>query len=392
VGQFRALWIAHAQSRLGDQLARVAISVLVFSRTSSALLTSLTYALTFLPPLVSAPLLSGLADRYPRRSVLVVVDLCRAALVAVMAIPAVPLAGIAPLLVVMVSLQPLYSAARNAMLPNVLEGDRYTVGLGLADITDSIAQVSGFAAGGLLLEFIGPHVVLGLDAVTFVLSVLLVRCGTRPHRPVYEPAGPHAEPGRGARSMIFGGVALVWGDVQLRTLALLAWLYGFFVAPEGVAAAYAHQLRGSAGVVGLLMAADPVGAGIGAFLVTRWVRPVNRPRLIGPLAALAGVPLVLSSVHPSVPSAIALWAVTGGLGSYMILVLAEFTQAVPDHRRGQAVGLAGAGLQAAQGLGILLAGALASLFAPSISVALCGTAGVVCAVGLALARRRQLKQ
>jgi hypothetical protein len=44
VGEFRVLWLAHAQSRLGDQLARVAIAVLVFSRTSSALLTALTYA------------------------------------------------------------------------------------------------------------------------------------------------------------------------------------------------------------------------------------------------------------------------------------------------------------------------------------------------------------
>jgi MFS family permease len=73
----------------------------------------------------------------------------------------------------------------------------------------------------------------------------------------------------------------------------------------------------------------------------------------------------------------------------MILVLAEFTRAIPDHRRGQAVGLVGAGLQAAQGLGILLAGALTGLFAPSTSVALCGVAGAVCALGAAFARRRQ---
>jgi predicted MFS family arabinose efflux permease len=298
VGEFRALWIAHAQSRLGDQLARVAIAVLVFSRTSSALLTSLTYALTFLPPLVSAPLLSGLADRYPRRSVLVVTDLCRATLVGVMAIPAVPLAGIVPLLVVMVSLQPLYSAARNAMLPNILEGDRYTVGLGLADVTDSIAQVSGFALGGMLLELVSSHAVLGFDAATFVLSALLVRWGTRPNRPVREHTGPDPEPRRSVGGSIAGGVALVWGDARLRTLALLAWLYGFFVAPEGVAAPYARQLQGSAAVVGLLMAADPIGAGIGAVVVSRWVRPTSRPRLIGPLAMLTGVPLVLSAVHP----------------------------------------------------------------------------------------------
>ncbi len=140
--------------------------------------------------------------------------------------------------------------------------------------------------------------------------------------------------------------------------------------------------------VGLLMAADPVGAGIGAVVLSRWVRPANRPRLLGPLAVLSGLPLVLSAVHPSVPSAIVLWAVTGVLTSYVMLALAEFTLAVPDHRRGQAVGLVAAGLQAAQGLGVLLAGALVGPFAPSTSVALCGAAGALCAVRIGLSRRQ----
>jgi predicted MFS family arabinose efflux permease len=372
VGEFRALWLAHAESRLGDQLARVAIAVLVFRQTSSPLLTALTYALTFLPPLVSAPLLVGLADRLPRRTVLVVTDLCRAALVGVMAIPTVPLAGIAPLLIAMVSLQPLYSAARNAMLPRVLEGDRYPVGLGLADVTDSIAQVSGFAFGGIVVVLIGSRAALGIDALTFVLSVLLVRFGTRPHRPqppADEAVGPDPAAQHGSRRSVLSGASLIWGDARLRTLALLFWLYGFYVVPEGVAAPYAHQLGRGAAAAGLLMAADPIGQGIGAILVTR-VRPSSRPRLIGPLAVLTAVPLMLSAVHPTVLSCMVLWALTGSLSSFVILVLAEFTRAIPDHRRGQAVGLAGAGLEAAQGLGILLGGGLASLLTPSVSVAL----------------------
>src|SRR5947207_11318190 len=49
VGEFRSLWSAEGVSILGDQLARVALAILVFERTSSALLTALTYALTFVP-------------------------------------------------------------------------------------------------------------------------------------------------------------------------------------------------------------------------------------------------------------------------------------------------------------------------------------------------------
>lgn len=65
LSEFRTLWAAFAQSVLGDQLARVALSLLVFERTESAGWTAATYALTSLPALLSGVLLSGLADRFP---------------------------------------------------------------------------------------------------------------------------------------------------------------------------------------------------------------------------------------------------------------------------------------------------------------------------------------
>src|SRR5215217_3022991 len=91
VGEFRALFAAHLGSVVGDQFARVALVVLVFQRTGSAALTALTYALTFLPALIGGPLLSGLADRYPRRELMIAVDLGRAVVAGLMAIPALPL-------------------------------------------------------------------------------------------------------------------------------------------------------------------------------------------------------------------------------------------------------------------------------------------------------------
>ena len=159
-------------------------------------------------------------------------------------------------------------------------------------------------------------------------------------------------------------------------------MYGFYVAPEGVAAPYAAHLDAGTVTVGLLMAADPVGAAIGMAVLSRWVPPANHPRIIGPLAMLSGLPLMLSALSPSAVTAIALWAITGFLSSYTLLAFAEFTLAVPDRRRGHATGLVSAGLRTAQGLGILLAGALASWLDPAVSVALCGAAGTLCAVPL----------
>lgn len=402
MGEFRVLWAAHAQSRLGDQLARVAIAILVFEQTASALLTALTYALTFLPPLVSAPLLTGLADRYPRRRILVATDGCRAVLVAVMAIPALPVAAVAVLLVLVVSLQPLYSAARNAVLPNVLAGDRYVVGMGIVGVTDSVVQVSGFAFGGALVGLVGSHAALGVNAATFLLSASLAAVGLRPHRPAPAHRGTgtgtgaegdsetgHGTPRRpSTRRSLTEGATLVWHDRRLRSLVGLLWLYGFYIAPEGIAAPYAAQLGAGTAAVGLLMAADPVGAGIGAGLLSRLVPPARRPRLIGPLAALAGVPLVLSALAPSLPLVVALWTLSGVLSSHTVLAGALFIRAVPDSHRGQTVGLVSAGLQTAQGLGVLAAGALASLLSPAAAVAVSGAAGTVCAVFVGAAWHR----
>ena len=58
VRDFRYLWVAYAVSLVGDQLAQVAVAVLVFGETQSALLTGVVYAMTFVPWLVGGPLLA----------------------------------------------------------------------------------------------------------------------------------------------------------------------------------------------------------------------------------------------------------------------------------------------------------------------------------------------
>src|SRR5664279_2468878 len=178
VGEFRVLWLADVLSLLGDQLARVALAVLVFGRTGSALLTGLVYALSFLPALVGGPLLAGLADRLPRRRLMVSCDLARGLVVAVMAAPGAPL------------------------LPDVLPDDRYVLASAINNITDQGAQVLGFAVGGGLAAVLGSSMTLGIDAATFVASALLLQLGLA-HRPA--PSDP--KEGRGRPSALRSALA-----------------------------------------------------------------------------------------------------------------------------------------------------------------------------------------
>ena len=75
VAEFRALWMAQLLSVVGDQLARVALTVLVYDRTRSALLAAITFVVSIVPTFIGGITLSWLADRYPRRAVMIACDL-----------------------------------------------------------------------------------------------------------------------------------------------------------------------------------------------------------------------------------------------------------------------------------------------------------------------------
>ncbi len=381
VGEFRVLWIAQTQSRIGDQFARVALALLVFEQTSSAALTALVYASTYLPPLITAPLLAGLADRYSRRTVMWAVDLLRAALIGLMAIPAVPLPVLAVLVVAVSCFDPLFSAARIATLPKVLPGGRYQVGMSISSSTDGIAQIVGFALGGVIVAATGsPHLVLAIDAISFLVSAALLRWGLRPHLPATESDGTASR----ASGFALAGIRLVAANRNLMGLAALVWMFGFFVVPEAMAAPYAAEIGGGEAVVGVLMAADVVGMVIGGLLVAKLGTGLRR-RLTVPLAIAAGLPLVATLFAPNAMVTVALWALSGLMSSYLVLAQVRFVQLVPDGMRARAVGFAAAGLQTAQGLGMAIAGGLAETMPPSVAIAVCGGVGSLGAIAISLA-------
>src|SRR5215207_8464263 len=156
--EYSALWLAYALSLAGDQLARVALAVLVFDATGSAAATALAYAVTFLPWLVGGPLLAGLGDRYPRRTVLVVCDLLAAVLLGVMALPGLSLVALGALLFLVVTLAAPFTAARAALVRDLFpDDDRYAAAVSLSAVTIQLAQVVGFAAGGVLVAALGAR-------------------------------------------------------------------------------------------------------------------------------------------------------------------------------------------------------------------------------------------
>jgi MFS family permease len=380
VREFRSLWLAQVLSYIGDQLAQVALAVLVYHRTGSALLTALTYALTYLPPILGGPVLSGLADLLPRRRVMVVCDLLRAALVGLMAVRALPFGALCVLVFFTVLLGTPFTAARAAVLPDVLTGDTYVVGCAINNITHQSTQLLGFLAGGALVSAVGTYQALGMDAFSFGLSALLLLAGLGP-RPAPAPAtGERTSLWRNTRD----GARAVFGDPLLRSLVSFAWLCSFYVLPEGIAAPYAATFDNNPLTVGLLMSAMPTGMLVGAFAFSRFVRPADRIRAMGWMSMLACAPLIGAALHPPLWGVLALWAVSGAGSAYQFAANAAFVAAVPPSGRGQAFGLVQSGILAGQGLGILVGGAAAQVLGPEPVVALAGVTGLSVAAMLSM--------
>lgn len=403
--EYVALSSSSLLSSVGDQVSRVALSVLVYSRTGSPLLTALVYAITYLPAVVGGPLLCGLADRLPRRRVLIGIDLSRAALLALMAVPAMPLGVLLGLLLCSAALEAPFSAARAALMRNVLDGDddRYRIGVGIDQTLQQTAQVLGFVGGGLLLVLVSPRTGLLLDAGTFVVSALLLALCVRargaalsqPEAPAAEaPAAEGSAARRPRRSWLRTacadartGLHAATATPARRRPVLLTWVgVGVMIVPEAVAAPWAYALGAGSGGLGLLLAAGPAGAVVGLVGVTRFARG-RGDSLLAPLALLAMVPMAACAFTSSLPLVVGLLAVSGAAGAYVTLAQIAFVSAVDDDSRGRAFGIAASGVTVAQGLGIAAGGALTELLAPQVTVGLAGASGLL-AVALVAAHTR----
>jgi MFS family permease len=384
--EFRALWLAEAQSLLGDQFARVALVVLAYRQTGSPAITGAIYALTFLPAIVGGAMLSGLADRLPRRGLMIWCDVIRAGLLVTMAIPGLPLAVVGCLLVVAVLVGRPFAAAQLALLPEVLPGDAYVVGSGVRMVTDQIGQLVGFAAGGVIVAALGPHPTLLIDAATFLLSASILR-GFVGYRPAAATRSDLTSTARRSAPSWRTGLTVAFGDPRRRALLGLGCLAGFHVVPEGIAPAYAASLGAGTAAVGVLMAALPLGTALGTGPLVR-LPADRRSKLLGPLALATAVPLIGCALHPGVAVATTLWALSGLFAAYQVVASASFIASVPNPQRGQAIGIASSAIIASQGIGLIGFGAIADHVSPADAVAVAGAVAFVLAVPLAVSWMR----
>jgi MFS family permease len=375
--EMRALVTGQFVSVAGTSIAAVALTILVYERTESPLLSSLAFALGFVPYLVGGGLFSGVVDRIRPRRLVVRFDLGAAVLAGAMALPGLPVGALFALLLAIGTLSSVEGGARAALVRASVSEDAYVPARSALRVAAQLAQLGGNAAGGLLLLVLSPRGALLANAASFAFSAATARFGVRDHPNTGE---------RSAASLLrdsLGGARRVLSYPELRRLLFVGWLVPmFFVAPEALAAPSVAGLHGSPALVGWWLVALPVGMIAGDIAGVRWLDARRQRRLVGPAAAASFLPYLAFVTHPPIPVALALLVVSGACAFYSLGLDARVRDAVPDHLFARAMALNQAGLMTLQGVGFALAGAIAEATGPAAAVAIAGACGLASVVVL----------
>ncbi|MEU8668582.1 MFS transporter [Streptomyces anulatus] len=379
--RFRLLFSTRAVAITADALRITTFSVLVFSSTGSALLSAVAFGIGFIPQLFGSLLLGSLADRLPPRALITGGYALTCATALLLALVRMPVAASLGVVALVSLVTPVFHGASSRLVAQSLEGDAYVLGRSLNNVAGAGAQLLGLALGGAAVAALGPRRALAVSAVLYLGCALAIRIRLPRSQPGEFGGTPGSAGGDGGavRASLQGAGLLLRGRT-VRRLMLAQWLPVALVAgAEGLIVAYAGERRFAPGWYAVLMGCLPVGMLVGDLLVGRFLRPPTRERLVVPLVALAGLPLIGFAAEPGVGVSSCLLLVSGLGYAYGLGLQRPFLDALPKDGRGQAFGLAGSGSMTLQGVGPVCLGAVAAAIGTGGAIALAGGAAVLTA-------------
>lgn len=279
---FRLLWLAQIVSEQGDWLYTVAVYSLLLEFTGRAQSVALAFVLQVLPQFFVSPAVGVINDRISRKKVMIFADCARAVIVLCMVLVRQPQSvWLLYLLLVLESvLWALFEPGRSAVIPNITRSSEVVIANALSSTTWSFNFAMGFAVGGVLAAYFGRDTVFVLNALSFVLSALLIRR--------MKFVEPHAEnlPPLGAGDLfnfspIREGIRYVWKDQRLKTTIFVKagnglmganWVLLPILGQRIFAVSREGWTSSQAGMLGmsLLMACRGLGAIIGPILSGYW--------------------------------------------------------------------------------------------------------------------------
>lgn len=182
---FRHLWLGQVVSQMGDWFNTIALYTIILNLTGSGRDIGLLMVARFLPSFVFGSIAGVLADRFSRRSIMIVSDLLRALLVLgfLLVRRADQLWILYTLTIAQLALSTFFEPAKTAAIPSIVSDRELVAANAISSVTWSAMLTLGAAAGGIVTGWFGTDVAFILDAFTYLLSAALIAQVRVPKRP-----------------------------------------------------------------------------------------------------------------------------------------------------------------------------------------------------------------
>ncbi|MFJ6772019.1 MFS transporter [Kitasatospora sp. NPDC091257] len=388
---------AAASSAIGDGMRFAALPLLSTAVLHDAFQVSAVTAATTLPWLLFALPAGAYADRFERRLLMVLADLLRAAvLVLAVVLLAADRLTFWPLLTAAFLLgvgEVLFDCASFALLPSVVPEERLESANGRLFAVQTIGRdLLGQVVGGVLFT-VGRAVPLLIDAVSFLVSAVLLR-GIRGPAPDPEPE-PESEPGSLAEKPrprlpadIREGVAFVLRDPLLRALTVSAGVINaVYLGQIAVFVILVHDVLGLPdSAYGALLAAGAVGGVIGSTVASRLSTAIGRvPALVGGLATMGVAGLAVGATDRVWVVSAAYCATGFALMVWNVVAVSLRQTIIPDRMLGRATGVYRLFAWGTMPLGALVFGRVSASAGPRAAFALGGVVTLLTCLPIAYA-------
>jgi MFS family permease len=188
---FRRLWLAQIVSEIGDWFYTLSIYTLLLQLTGHASSVALALVLQVLPQTLVGPTAGVVNDRLRRKQVMIAADIVRFLVVlAMLFVRTRSMVWLVyPLLLAETAMAAFFEPARSSVIPNITAEDEVLVANTLSSATWSMNLLIGAAVGGVVAAFFGRDTVFILNAISFLMSALLIG-GMRFAEPHAESAAP----------------------------------------------------------------------------------------------------------------------------------------------------------------------------------------------------------
>jgi len=375
---FSSLVAAIGVSSLGDPLTQVATLVTVYLATKDARYVALAFIVQAVATIVMTSALGGLTDHFPRRALVVGLELIRAGILLATAFIISDSSRwwlIIPILLLLSCINAVVQPARQAAIPSLVPGGQVGKANAIVAAATMLAGALGFGiAGGILSLFPRTTNVLFIaDAATFVLAAVII-------------LGIPTLGGGSIGTPVSGGFRRSWAVVAARPHLVIGTLAAFLIPmsyPALLALAYqvAHQVSYQGGqMYSILELVSSAGIFVGSVVVSRFAA-IGTMRTVGAGLLLTGMFSLAIWLSPALAViGIALFLASMGNPIYAVANQTALMEAADPSRRGSLMATRFGLVQTASVIGVAVGGLLTNQFSPGAAYGALGVGLVMVAL------------